>query len=1129
MNHPDPANDPPTANVRLRPPLTPTPHIPQPLNPSNARAFSAVWENEIARVMLASTQSDEDWERLRERRAQAERARRWVSEEEVAAAGIMGGGVEEERMRRKGMVEGWGDGDGEGEGSLINVEVHDEMDVDAMDVDMDTDQCDQKVKGKGKENATDENTRDWFVRMSSAPELLMELAKYMDMPSLLTLYSMSQPFNNILNGHLSHALRACAAAQAPESSRVFPFTLYESLCMPDPVGRPHPIRKEEVRKVPSLRWLQMVVHREKSVRDILACLARQGHRTPAGMSLTLKKMWLVMDISTSARRAQVMHSRSYFTNMDLYNIQLFVVKLDMRFNDPIDGPADDHLRKLMLGQKGLTPLRRMLRRERFTKEVDVIKAAIRYDWAPPEEYAHLSLFGIGYDEVGTGHLEGWGKGNAHLDRPDELVVMESVKRGLRLKNHIIGMMLWGYVDPVTGLDTPPTDDEKYMSDEGEKPEHPLKQDYDWFEIEPPVYEESEQLKESNNPRYAIQKQREREKSKDEEKRMRNFERRMAGGLKRRRGRVATLAKTMVVDIPNAGESSTATLPIIVTTRLDDPREGAQERGHAAATENAGTRPEPGSRPNLPARPQPPLPPLKPRSRAAVEIAAVSMAHRMSPANAFRPAAPIQAVQNTNALGRGQPIIPQPAAPTQAVQNINTLGRGQPMQVPAAQQAGIHGMGRAQNTAAPTGQQFGPSAASQANTQNSHTLGSGRSQSLPGPTNASHMGTHGLVRSQGTATPAAQHFSSPATPASGRGQPAHGAGSASNQHMSALGSGRSQPSALPTGQQASLSFTLQPVVQSMSTLGLGSSQPSQYPSFFQQIDDLATSTSPALRPATAQSPTTQRGAQHMQAFGMAAAQHGAATSQGAVPQTTRPHPRAASPGLQNPNPLGLGRGQITAPQTTPINSTTQSINAVGRRRAVAFGSGSSAPSTWMGGRNRNGRGRRRENPAFPQDTSPGSANAQPLTNQQSHDPTRAQSMHTLRSDPGSAFGLHPAATAQGPAAAGFFPPPQQQLLPQPTTFSGTVHLGAQHNPAMRIGPGAQTFGAQQRAPTEPQLTQQQATTQQQQFPAPQAAAIPQQAIPRLGALFAPYTTEIEVAMSGVMTWVLDGETGARRIN
>ncbi|KAK2623812.1 hypothetical protein QTJ16_006993 [Diplocarpon rosae] len=365
--------------------------------------------------------------------------------------------------------------------------------------------------------APEQDSRDWFVRMSNTPELIMELAKHLCMPSLLTLYSISRPFNDVLNGHLSHAMRACAAHQALESSRIYVFTLYETLCRPDPVGRPHPKNVDAVRKVPGLRWLQMVVHREKVIRDILASMARQGHRMPTEMALSLKKMWLVMDIATSARRVQVMHSAKYFTALDLFNIQMFVVKLDMRFNDPIDGPADDHLRKLMLGQRGLTPLCRMLKREKVFDEMDVVKLAVKYDWVPPEDLRHLSVFGIPCEEVGTGHLEGWGKGHVHLYRPDELVVRESVRRGLDLKNHIMGMMLWGYVDPITGQDTPATDEEKYMSDEGEKPEHPLKQDYDWLEIEPKVYKETEELRESNDPKYALQKRKERAKVKDEQK------------------------------------------------------------------------------------------------------------------------------------------------------------------------------------------------------------------------------------------------------------------------------------------------------------------------------------------------------------------------------------------------------------------------------------------------------------------------------------------------------------------------------------------------------------------------------------------------------------------------------------
>ncbi|KAH9209653.1 hypothetical protein DL95DRAFT_394206, partial [Leptodontidium sp. 2 PMI_412] len=312
-------------------------------------------------------------------------------------------------------------------------------------------------------------------------------------------------------------MKLCANQQAPEAARIFPFTLYESLCVRDPVGRPHPTKPNVVRMVPSIRWLQMAVHRAKTVRDILACMARQGHRMPPEMNLTLKKMWLVMDIATSARRAQVMHS-DYFSALDIFHIQMFVVKLDMRFNDPIDGPGEDHLRKLMLGQRGLTPLCKLLKRTAFTETEEIVRAAVRYDWEVKPQHRHYSILGIPPEEIGTGHLEGWGKGRVHLYRPDELVVREAVRRRLDLKNHIMGMMLWGYVDPVTGKDTPATEDEMYMSDDGSKdrPKNPLWQDYEWLEIESKVYEETEELKESNDWAYAQKKREEREAAKKAE-------------------------------------------------------------------------------------------------------------------------------------------------------------------------------------------------------------------------------------------------------------------------------------------------------------------------------------------------------------------------------------------------------------------------------------------------------------------------------------------------------------------------------------------------------------------------------------------------------------------------------------
>ncbi|KAG4432815.1 hypothetical protein IFR05_011704 [Cadophora sp. M221] len=357
--------------------------------------------------------------------------------------------------------------------------------------------------------------KDFFARISSSPELVIELIKYMDPSSLLSLYCIHKHVNGIINGHLTHTMKLCADYQAPEAARIYSFTLYESLCVRDPVGRPHPTNPDKVRMVPSIRWLQMIIHREKTVRDILACLARQGHRMPPEMNLTLKKMWFVMDIATSARRAQVMHSTDYFTALDIFHIQMFVVKLDMRFNDPIDGPGEDHLRKLMLGQRGLTPLCKLLKRTAYTEMADIVRAAVRYDWDVKPEHRHYPILGVPPEEIGTGHLEGWGKGRVHLYRPDELVVREAVRRRLDLKNHIMGMMLWGYVDPVTGEDTPATEDEMYMSDDGreDRPKNPLWQDHEWLEIEPKVYEETEELKESNDWAYAQKKGAEREEAK----------------------------------------------------------------------------------------------------------------------------------------------------------------------------------------------------------------------------------------------------------------------------------------------------------------------------------------------------------------------------------------------------------------------------------------------------------------------------------------------------------------------------------------------------------------------------------------------------------------------------------------
>jgi hypothetical protein len=174
-------------------------------------------------------------------------------------------------------------------------------------------------------------------------------------------------------------------------------------------------------------------------------------------------MWLVMGVATSTGRAQVCHGEESIRDKDQFNWQVLIVKPDMRLSDPIDGPGDDGMRKLFLGQKSLTPLWKLLERKAFFSTLDVVKLMVRYRYTPRPQHMHLPLFGIPPEEIGIEHLEGWGEGRVHLMRPDELVIKESVRRVLGLKHYIMG----GHVDPITGLDTPTTEEVKSFGRGGE--------------------------------------------------------------------------------------------------------------------------------------------------------------------------------------------------------------------------------------------------------------------------------------------------------------------------------------------------------------------------------------------------------------------------------------------------------------------------------------------------------------------------------------------------------------------------------------------------------------------------------------------------------------------------------------
>ncbi|KAF3760143.1 hypothetical protein M406DRAFT_238095, partial [Cryphonectria parasitica EP155] len=321
--------------------------------------------------------------------------------------------------------------------------------------------------------------------------LMIEVTKHLSVEDIVKLYSVSRTFHNLVNSRFQSAIAAWAQHKSPSGWNVFYWKCYSKYTILDPEGktwekdssliasipRPPWARPEktkatqcEVRRVPGFKYLSMLVERETRTRDILACLARAGHRLPRTMHITLKKMWMLMDMATNALRRAFIHNTELWTERDLYNAQMFYVKLQMRFNEPIFGPGSRALVDTFLGaRQGFTPLWQLLRRKKYTQPEEVIQQRLRY-FVKPDVIQHYlvlgeAFFGVHPSDLGEEHREGWGAGYLHLMRPDELVVEECVRRQLDMKRHLIHMVFWGHVDWRRRRNLVPTEEEMYMSDD----------------------------------------------------------------------------------------------------------------------------------------------------------------------------------------------------------------------------------------------------------------------------------------------------------------------------------------------------------------------------------------------------------------------------------------------------------------------------------------------------------------------------------------------------------------------------------------------------------------------------------------------------------------------------------------
>ena len=285
-----------------------------------------------------------------------------------------------------------------------------------------------------------------FKALLNFPELIHNVARFMTLESLISLYAISKDFHILVNARFTTMIKSQAELKAPESAAVFKFKCYRNLCIYDPARRQNEERENRIRSVPGFRWLRFIFFREKVVHEIMLLLANEGHRFPKGTSLVIKKIWFIMDISDAVRRIALVRNKDIWRDKELFLAIMFFIKLDMRFNDPVDGTGELEMRKMMFAQRSLGTLWRVLKREEMLNQLEMMQMFIRWKYKPLPQHRHMNLFGVQPRDIGRGEYEAWGYGSKKILRPDEIVTKEALTRGLGIHARILDMMIWGHVD-----------------------------------------------------------------------------------------------------------------------------------------------------------------------------------------------------------------------------------------------------------------------------------------------------------------------------------------------------------------------------------------------------------------------------------------------------------------------------------------------------------------------------------------------------------------------------------------------------------------------------------------------------------------------------------------------------------
>jgi hypothetical protein len=274
------------------------------------------------------------------------------------------------------------------------------------------------------------------------------IERYLDIKSLVNLFAISKPFHLFVKRHYMEIINRLAKYNADESALIFPARCYPKLCtdITNPRRQPASTRSAaaQTNKVPSFRWLQMIIYREHTVRNIMGAMLRVGHGLPKRCEPAIKKLWFIMDIPDNKRRQWTIENRNIWEDIDVFFAVLFIAQLDVvlkKKRTTING----RMFRLLLAQPTLTELWDVLRNASLRTDFDALKAFVRWRYAPAEHETDMHVYGVPPNEIGALQFEGYGRAerNVILLRPDELVFREMSKRQLNMGEMYKTIFLYG--------------------------------------------------------------------------------------------------------------------------------------------------------------------------------------------------------------------------------------------------------------------------------------------------------------------------------------------------------------------------------------------------------------------------------------------------------------------------------------------------------------------------------------------------------------------------------------------------------------------------------------------------------------------------------------------------------------